>query len=67
MSEFHMSGRSDVERYRMRGTDYVESYSRTINGTEYEFSRVTWANGEVTVCAWRHNDSTPVHMWGQQV
>jgi len=69
MSEFYMSGRSNREEYGMRGTDWVEEYTRMINGTEYEFSRVTWGDGAVTVRAWIVGGSAyyPIHQWGRQV
>lgn len=65
--DFYMSGRSNREVYRMRGTDWVEAYSRMINGTEYEFSRVRWGDGGVTVRSWIHDSPDPTHQWGRQV
>ena len=54
--------------YPMRGnatipSDLVHEFSRVIGGTPYHFSRVRWADGRVTVRAWRDGDPTPVHIW----
>jgi hypothetical protein len=66
MTEFYMSGRSNVETYSLHGTDVVEAYTRMINGREYEFSRVTWEDGAVTVRAWSAQcDTLVVHEWGR--
>jgi hypothetical protein len=62
-----ISERKNVESYRMRGTDRVVSYERTINGKLYQFSRVRWGSGEVTVRAWRGNTTEVLHQWGLQV
>jgi hypothetical protein len=62
-----ISPRTNVQTYRMRGTDYVECYTRPINGKLYTFSRVRWGSGEVTIRAWMGNTTTVLHQWGLQV
>ncbi|MFF4283030.1 hypothetical protein ACFY0Z_30135 [Streptomyces kronopolitis] len=58
----------DVQHYPMRGTadgrsDWVEARSRIINGKRFDFSRVHWACGGVTVRAWVGDKSTVLHQW----
>jgi hypothetical protein len=67
-TQHFMSPRTSEHRYQMRGnatipSDHVYAWSRLIGTTQYEFSRVTWADGSVTVRAWKVGTSVPVHMW----
>jgi hypothetical protein len=54
------------ETYRMRTSsaykgDYVESRVREIRGRWYEFTRVFWASGAVTVMATPYGRTTRLH------
>jgi len=54
--------------YNMRGngrlpSDRVECHSRLINGHLYDFSRVRWANGDVTVRVWDGRTTIVRHKW----
>ncbi|AUG87253.1 hypothetical protein KGG77_gp15 [Streptomyces phage Omar] len=63
LGEHHFEGRPDFligerfaqEDYRMRSVpggypgDEVHHHSRVINGTRYEFTRIAWGDGLVTV------------------
>lgn len=62
-----ISERRNVESYRMRGTDRVYSYNRTINGKLYSFSRVRWGSGETTVRVWRGETTEVLHQFGLQI
>jgi hypothetical protein len=58
--------RTDVEEYRMRGSarykgDLVHHHTRRIGSTEYDFSRVEWGNGEVSVTVWLAGTTVAVH------
>lgn len=52
---FTIGRREDVETYRMRSVpggypgDLVRRHTREINGKRFEFARVEWGTGEVTV------------------
>lgn len=64
-----MSPRVGEHGYQMRGnatipSDHVYAWSRLIGDAQYEFSRVTWADGSVTVRAWKVGTSVPVHTFG---
>lgn len=62
--------RMRVERYRMRyvqggyNGDWVENHERVINGKVFSFSRIRWANGLVTVVAYRGRSCDRLHEWG---
>lgn len=69
-AELIMSRRVERERYTMRTSDTypgdrVERHVRGINGHRYEFSRIVWGDGSVTVTAYRVTDgrSEIVHEW----
>lgn len=52
------------ETYRMRTSpsyrgDVVERRIREINGRRYEFTRVTWGDGSVTVSAYEEESAVP--------
>lgn len=61
--------RQHVESYRMRSVeggnrgDWVERRSSVINGKLYEFSRIKWRNGSVTVRAYKGNTAVVLHEW----
>jgi hypothetical protein len=62
----NISPRFNEETYTMRGhagrkSDQVENHSRKINGKVYDFSRVTWANGDVAVRAFKGGTTNLVH------
>lgn len=61
-----IGARYGYESYPMRGhsarnSDWVKRYTRKINGTSYEFSRVQWAAGGMTLRAYVAGNTTPVH------
>lgn len=63
-----ISPRRREKRYAMRGnatipSDLAYDWSRVIGGVAYDFSRVRWADGTVSVRAWRVGTSGPVHEW----
>ncbi|MFI6861327.1 hypothetical protein ACIBKZ_15730 [Streptomyces sp. NPDC050421] len=68
--KLHIGRRYSEERYGMRGTskrpsDRVTRWTRRINGTAYEFSRVAWEGGRgghtLSVCL--AGTTTTVHEW----
>lgn len=63
-----ISKRFDIERYRMRSTatsrgDRVQRHTRWINGRKFDFNRVTWADGSVTVRAYKGGTTVVLHEW----
>jgi hypothetical protein len=63
-----ISQRFAVATYSMRGnksipSDHCENFSRMINGKLIDFSRVRWANGDVTVRAWNGGTTVLLHKW----
>lgn len=65
---FRIGPRTDVETYRMRKSptykgDYVETHTRMINGKPFDFSRVFWGDGTVSVCARIGGQVTEVKYW----
>jgi len=65
-------GRSAVtrtERYRLRSVpggyrgDYVYRYVRRYNGSAFEFTRIVWGDGSVSVSAHRAGTTEIVHEW----
>ncbi|MET8111203.1 hypothetical protein [Streptomyces prasinus] len=60
--------RYDVEEYRMRSSaryrgDLVHHHTREIGRRKYDFSRIEWGNGDVTVTAWIAGTTIAVHAW----
>lgn len=56
------------ESYRMRSSttykgDMVESHTRRINRKDFDFSRVHWADGSITVTAYEANTTNKIHCW----
>lgn len=67
-AELVMSRRVECERYTMRTSDTypgdrVERHVRGINGHRYEFSRIVWGDGSVTIRVHRYNSTDLVHEW----
>jgi hypothetical protein len=65
---FTMGPRTDVDEYRMRSSarykgDRVHHHNRQIGSREYEFSRVEWGNGEVSLTVWLAGTTVAVHKW----
>lgn len=65
---FTIGARTEVESYGMRGTrtrpsDQVDRHVRIINGTRYEFSRIRWADGSVTIRAYQGRSAEPFREW----
>ncbi|MEV5330826.1 hypothetical protein [Streptomyces werraensis] len=64
---FQIGERADVETYRMRSVpggypgDLVQRHSRVINGKRFEFARIQWGTGEVTVTAAPYNTTEILH------
>lgn len=64
---FKISGRADVETYRMRSVrggypgDLVQRHTRVINGKRFEFARIRWGTGETTVAAYPYNSAVILH------
>ncbi|QOV06192.1 hypothetical protein KGG72_gp62 [Streptomyces phage Salutena] len=64
---FQIGERADVETYRMRSVpggypgDLVQRHSRVINGKRFEFARIQWGTGEVTVTASPYNTTEILH------
>ncbi|MGW5130861.1 hypothetical protein [Streptomyces sp. NPDC004135] len=62
--------RTDVEDYRMRSVpggykgDLVHHHAREIGRRRFDFSRVEWGDGTVTVTAWIAGTTNAVHQWG---
>ena len=68
---FTIGARTEIESYGMRGTrtrpsDLVERHVRLINGSRYEFSRIRWADGSVTVKVTPYNRTNILHRWDWQ-
>ncbi len=68
MADFKISERRRVENYRMRSSadypgDLVERHERVINGHRYEFSRVQWGDGSVSVRSWIGGTTITTHDW----
>lgn len=64
--KMEISGRYAAEGYRLRGhsgrkSDWVNRYTRKINGKSYEFSRIQWAAGGTTLRAYATGNPTPIH------
>lgn len=61
--------RTDHEEYRTRSVeggypgDYVRRYTRKINGQAYDFVRVAWGDGSVTVRVFVGNTTEVAHEW----
>lgn len=60
--------RTAVQRYPMRGhagrgSDWVECFRRRIGSGSYDFSRVKWAHGGVSVRAYVGGTTVLVHEW----
>ena len=63
--------RTGIETFRMRGlpgvvaSDVVTGWTRVINGTNYDFSRVAWEGGKAghTLTARLAGKTTIVHQW----
>ena len=43
--------------------DYVRRYTRKINGQAYDFVRVAWGDGSVTVRVFVGNTTEVAHEW----
>lgn len=57
-----------TESYRMRKSaqypgDYVERRTRLVGGKRFEFSRITWGDGSVTVRAYAGDSAEPFREW----
>lgn len=60
--------RVDEERYSARGhdgrrSDLHELHVRKINGKLFDFVRITWRDGHVTVRAFEFNTTNILHEW----
>lgn len=60
----------EAESYRMRTSatypgDHVERRVRLIGGKRFEFSRITWGDGSVTVRAYVGGAGVPFREWTQ--
>lgn len=58
----------NVERYRMRSSseyrgDRVERRTRLIGGKRFEFARIRWGDGSVTIRAYRGGSGEPFREW----
>lgn len=65
---FTIGPRTDEESYGMRGTahrpsDQVHRFTRRINGKPFEFVRIAWADGDVTVRVYEGDTTTVLHEW----
>lgn len=66
---FEIGARECVESYRMRSVpggypgDHVRRHERVINGRRYEFSRIAWGDGSVTVRAYFAGGGDPFREW----
>ena len=54
------------ESYGMRGTatrksDIVTSHVLEIGGTKFDFSKIVWADGSVTIRAYQYNTTIVIH------
>jgi hypothetical protein len=66
--KMQISKRFAVETYRLRGTarrpsDLVETHARWINGAKFDFTRIRWADGWVTVRATPYGSTEILHEW----
>jgi hypothetical protein len=66
--KMQISKRFAVEAYRLRGTarrpsDLVETHARWINGAKFDFTRIRWADGWVTVRATPYGSTEILHEW----
>jgi hypothetical protein len=69
-----IGGREGVEAYRMRSVagpngyrgDYVEHHTRVINGKRFEFARIAWGDGGVTVYVTPYNRTNRLHEWSSR-
>lgn len=69
----HYSSRYNVDNYRMRGTDttpsdLVERHSRKSfrTGRRYDFTRILWSDGSVTVRAQLADTTVTLHEWNSE-
>lgn len=65
---FEIGARMAVKSYGMRGTrtrpsDLVDCHVRSINGKRFDFSRIRWADGSVTVKVTPFNQTNVLHRW----
>lgn len=65
---FTLGPRTGEESYGMRGfagrpSDRVHRFARRINGKPFEFVRIVWADGGVTVRAYEGGTPTVLHEW----
>lgn len=63
-----ISPRYNKERYSMRGTagrvgDKVERHTRRIYGKAFDFNRVRWADGTVSVRVFKGGTTKLLHEW----
>jgi hypothetical protein len=61
-----VSDRYNIENYRMRGSstykgDWVKGHSRKINGKAFDFTKIRWADGSVTVRALEGGTTNVLH------
>jgi hypothetical protein len=63
---FEIGARQERETYRMRSSaeyqgDYVESHARWINGRKFDFTRIFWGDGTVSVSATPYGRTDILH------
>jgi hypothetical protein len=68
-TEKFITDRAIAEAYRMRSVkggypgDWVERRESVINGKRFEFSRIKWGDGSVTVRAHKAGTTIVLHEW----